>query len=179
MTTFVTTSAKAVTRPAVPVRVMAKFGASEQPSRTHPRKDTIMYEDHVNALLAAWNEGDLEGLDAYLAPDTIRRAPASANSDANSLRELKEVITSFRTRFPDAKVTVHELTFHGNRAFAEWTFTGTNTGPGDFPPTGRPVRFDGSSFHQYADGKLVEERVYFDGMDMMTQLGMIPGSSGG
>jgi steroid delta-isomerase-like uncharacterized protein len=138
-----------------------------------------MYQAHVDALLAAWNEGDLEGLDAFLDQNTVRIAPASVGSNANNLAELKQVITDFRSSFPDAKVTIHELTFQGDRAFAEWTFEGTNTGPGTFPPTGRPVRFEGSSFHRYSGGKLVEEKVYFDGMEMMSQLGMIPGLSTG
>jgi predicted ester cyclase len=87
------------------------------------------------------------------------------------------VISDFRTSFPDVKVTVHEITFQGDRSFAQWTVEGTNTGPGDFPPTGRPIKFDGSSFGRYADGKLVEELVYFDALDMMTQLGLIPDPS--
>lgn len=138
-----------------------------------------MYQAHVDALLAAWNEGDLDGLDAFLDPNTVRIAPASVGSTANNLAELKQVIAEFRSSFPDAKVTIHELTFQGDRAFAEWTFEGTNTGQGTFPATGRSVRFEGSSFHRYAGGKLIEEKVYFDGMEMMSQLGMIPGSSTG
>jgi steroid delta-isomerase-like uncharacterized protein len=138
-----------------------------------------MYQAHVDALLAAWNEGDLDGLDAFLDPNTVRVAPASVGSNATNLAELKQVITDFRSSFPDAKVTIHELTFQGDRAFAEWTFEGTNTGPGAFPPTGRAVRFEGSSFHRYAGGKLIEEKVYFDGMEMMSQLGMIPAPPSG
>jgi steroid delta-isomerase-like uncharacterized protein len=138
-----------------------------------------MYQAHVDALLAAWNEGDLDGLDAFLDPDTVRIAPTSVGSNANNLAELKQIITEFRSSFPDARVTIHDLTFQGDRAFAEWTFEGTNTGQGTFPATGRPVRFEGSSFHRYAGGKLVEEKVYFDGMEMMSQLGMIPGTSTG
>jgi predicted ester cyclase len=137
----------------------------------------MMYDAHVAALLEAWNEGNLDGLDAHLDPNTIRRGPPSASSDANNLEELKQVITDFRTTFPDAKVTIDEIHFQEGRSFARWTFTGTNTGPGDFPPTGKPVEFKGSSFGHYAGGKLVEEHVYFDGFDMMSQLGLVPDPS--
>ena len=127
-----------------------------------------MYDAHVAALLAAWSEGNLDGLDAYLDPNTIRRGPPSASSDANDLGELKQVITDFRTSFPDATERVV-----GDHV----PFTGTNTGPGDFPPTGKAVEFKGSSFGHYAGGKLVEEHVYFDGFDMMSQLGLVPDPS--
>jgi predicted ester cyclase len=136
-----------------------------------------MYEDHVAALIAAWNEGDLDGLDPYLDQNTIRRAPPSVSSDANNLAELKQAISDFRTTFPDAKVTIDEVHYQEDRSFAKWTFTGTNTGPGDFAPTGKAVTIQGSSFGHYSGGLLVEEHVYFDGFDMMSQLGLVPDPS--
>lgn len=138
-----------------------------------------MYQAVVDALLAGWNHGNLDGLDDHLSPDTVRRAPASLNSDANNLSEFKQVITDFRTTFPDAKVTITHITFQGDRSYAEWTFEGTNTGHGDFPPTGKSVTIQGASHGKYADGKMVEELVFFDGMDMMGQLGLVPDPASG
>jgi steroid delta-isomerase-like uncharacterized protein len=132
-----------------------------------------MHEGNIDALLAAWNEGDLDGLDAAASSDTVRRAPASTDSDANNLAELKQVITDFRTAYPDAHVHLEEITYDGDRSYARWTFTGTNTGPGDHPPTGKSVSVPGASFGRYADGKMTEELVYFDALDMMAQLGLI------
>ena len=139
-----------------------------------------MYEAHLNAILAAWNEGNYDGLDPYVADDAVRKSPASVSSDAGSLAELKQVIADFRTAFPDGKVTIDEMEFVGDRSYGRWTFTGTNTGPGDFPPTGRSVTVRGVSHGRYQDGKMTEELVYFDGMDMMSQLGLIdlPGADG-
>ena len=138
-----------------------------------------MYQANIDALIAGWNEGKLDRLDEFVAEDTIRRAPPSVTSNADNLAELKQVISDFRTSFPDAKVTITDVTFQGDRSFAEWTFEGTNTGPGDFPPTGRSVRIRGASHARYAGGKLAEEYVYFDAMDMMTQLGLVPNPSEG
>ena len=132
-----------------------------------------MFEKNIDALVRAWNEGDLDGLDAYVSPNTRRRAPASLNSDASSLDELKEVIRDFRTAFPDAHVSIDEIYFQGNRSFGRWTFEGTNTGPGDFPATGKHVKVSGSSFSRYEDDRLTEEIVNFDALDMMTQLGLV------
>jgi len=138
-----------------------------------------MYQANIDALIAGWNEGNFDGMNDFLTEDTVRKAPASLNSDANSLAELKQVITDFRTTFPDAKVTITHVTFQGNRSFAQWTFEGTNTGPGDFPPTGKSVNIQGASHAQYADGKMTEELVFFDAMDMMAQLGLVPDPSAG
>jgi steroid delta-isomerase-like uncharacterized protein len=132
-----------------------------------------MYDNHMKAIVAAWNDGDLDGLDAFVASDTIRRTPTSVSSAANNLAELKQVITEFRTAFPDAKVTILEFFSVDDRSMARWTYEGTNTGPGQFPPTGRAVKIEGCSFSKYKGGKLVEEVIYFDGMELLIQLGLV------
>jgi steroid delta-isomerase-like uncharacterized protein len=138
-----------------------------------------MYQAHVDALIAGWNQGNFDGMDDYIAENATRTAPPSLNSNANNLAELKQVIADFRTSFPDAKVTINEVTFQGDRSFAQWTFEGTNTGPGNFPATGKSVTIQGASHARYVDGKLAEEKVYFDAMDMMGQLGLVPDPSAG
>ena len=132
-----------------------------------------MYQNHVDALLKAWNRGDLDDLDEYVDTNTVRQAPPTLQSNATSLDELKEVIKKFRIAFPDAQVTVEEAFFQNDRSFMRWVFTGTNTGPGDFPTTGRAVSVPGMSFGRYANNKLVEEVVQFDVLGMMMQLGII------
>lgn len=132
-----------------------------------------MYQDNVNAILAAWNEGDLAGLDDFVDVNMVRQAPASGGAGANNLAELKQVITNFRTAFPDCKITIDEIFFQSDRSFSRWTFEGTNTGPGNFPPTGKAVKFSGASFSRIQEGKLTEEIVYYDALDMMVQLGLV------
>ncbi|MGI9625267.1 MAG: ester cyclase [Longimicrobiales bacterium] len=132
-----------------------------------------MYQKNIDAMIKAWNDGDLDGLDDYIAPQAIRRAPVSLNSDAGNLGELKQVIADFRKAFPDTRVTIDEAYYQDDRSFVRWTFEGTNTGPGDFPATGKRVTVSGTSFSRYAQDKLTEELVNFDALDMMTQLGLV------
>ena len=49
------------------------------------QKEDSMYKEHIDALISAWNTGNLGVLDAYLATNTTRRAPASLFSDAHNL----------------------------------------------------------------------------------------------
>ena len=132
-----------------------------------------MYEDHLNAIANAWSTGNLDQLDQYLAPDTVREAPKWMDTTANSLDELKKTITDFRTAFPDARVTINAVASGDNTSFCQWTFTGTNTGKGEFEPTGKSVTIEGASFHRYKNGKLKHETVYFDALDFFTQLGLM------
>lgn len=131
-----------------------------------------MYQRNVEAVLAAWNTGNLDGLDNYVDADYHRVAPASLNQDAHNLAEFKQVVTDFRAAFPDFKVTFDEIHYLNDRMFGRWTAEGTNAGPGDFPPTGKKIKITGGVFERFSKGKAVEEFVYFDVMDMMTQLGL-------
>jgi steroid delta-isomerase-like uncharacterized protein len=124
----------------------------------------------IEAFLDAWNNGNVDGLDAVLSPDIQRRSPGGT-SDANGLAELKEVVNTFRATYPDFRVEVTETYHLENLAIGHWTATGTNTGPGDIPPTGKAVRISGISMLRYIDGKITEELVYYDSADWMTQLG--------
>ncbi len=132
-----------------------------------------MYLLHFDAILAAWNEGNLDGLDEFVDVHVRRRAPEAVNGNVDSLAELKKMITDFRVAFPDVKIAIDEMFFHDDRAFCRWTFTGTNTGDGEFPATGKSVKLSGCTFARYEGRKLVEELVYFDALDLMIQLGLV------
>ena len=132
-----------------------------------------MYRRQINALVDAWNTGNLDQLDAHVDPETVRHGPASMNSNANSLADLKKRITDFRTSFPDLRLVLDEELYQDGRSIVRWTFSGTNTGEGEFGPTGKTVRISGISLAHYADDKIKEEYVFFDTADFFTQLGLM------
>ena len=58
-----------------------------------------------------------------------------------------------------------------------WTCTGTHRG--EFQgilPTGKRIEITGLALARIENGKVVEERVYFDRLAMLEQLGVAPGS---
>jgi steroid delta-isomerase-like uncharacterized protein len=123
----------------------------------------------VDAYIAAWSGADLGGLDAVMTADVRRQSPGGLNAD--SLEALKKVMTDVRTAYPDARVVIDEGHHMKDVSFFLWTFTGTNTGPGAAPPTGKSVKLSGSTLMRYRDGKIAEEIVYFDVLDWQMQLG--------
>ncbi|MFI6014968.1 ester cyclase [Streptomyces sp. NPDC051243] len=70
----------------------------------------------------------------------------------------------------------------GDTAIDEGYFSGRNTGPiqlptGEtLPPTQKEIRIRGVDFATVRDGKIVEYRLYFDEMDFLGQLGLLPPS---
>ena len=135
-----------------------------------PPDYAAQYQPAIDAYIGGWNGSNLDGLSAGIA-DNVHRS-SSAGFNADSLEGLKKVMTDLRTGFPDAKVVLDESYFMKGLSFHLWTFTGTNTGPGAVPATGKATKVSGATLIRYnADNKIVEEIVYFDAADWYTQLG--------
>jgi steroid delta-isomerase-like uncharacterized protein len=141
-------------------------------------------QDHSKELkpildrgVAVWNSGNIEEVDEIWAPSAIR----SANQlpDVEGIDGIKAVITSFRTAYPDAKLIIDEEVYSENKAIIRWTFSGTNTGEGEMPPTGKQINIWGISILHFENGKLTREYVSFDNQPLLEQLGftLTPSSS--
>jgi hypothetical protein len=68
-------------------------------------------------------------------------------------------------------VKIDETIIKGDRIIALYTLTGTNTGPGQWPPTGKKIEIKGVSIGRIVDGKFAEELVYYNFAALLTQLG--------
>ena len=117
----------------------------------------------------AWNTGNLDPLDDIIDPHFVMLE--GSDTSAVGLDSLKQVITAIRTTYPDFHITVDEAIYVGDKGASRWSITATNTGPGDFPPTGKQVTVTGISFVRFANGKIVEERVEYNVLSWVLQLG--------
>ena len=123
----------------------------------------------VDKYVEVWNGGNLSDLDAVMSSDYVYHSNKSP--DIKGIVDLKKLISSFRTAYPDMKLVIEDEVYSENKSAGRWVFTGTNTGPGEMPPTGKPVSIWGVSIIQYANGKLSEEWIAFDNQSLMEQLG--------
>lgn len=127
------------------------------------------YRPVQDAFVAVWNTGNLAGFDAVVTPNFKRHGTGGVTSE--DLAGIKKVVTGFRTAFPDLHVTLDEGNYTKDHGFYLWTFTGTNTGPGDQPPTGKSVKISGSSEIRYEGNMIADETLYYDALDFNQQLG--------
>ena len=116
-----------------------------------------------------WETGNLDELDAIIGPNFVRHS--DKGTSVEGLENLKKMISGFRTAFPDLKVVSNEEIYSENKFAGRWTFTGTNTGPGEMPPTGKSVTIWGINIIYFKDGKIVEEWDSFDNVPLLEQLG--------
>jgi len=81
--------------------------------------------------------------------------------------------------FPDARITVHNELVAGDWVVQEFTFEGTHTAPmqspmGEIPPTSRSLKGRAVQIFKVEGDAVVDTRLYFDQVQVMTQLGLMP-----
>ena len=86
----------------------------------------------------------------------------------------------FQEAFPDLRLEIKQLLADGAGAAAEGTITGTHDGVfhtpnGDVAPTGRAVELRWAAVYATNGETLKSEHLFFDQMDLLGQLGLLPG----
>ncbi len=86
----------------------------------------------------------------------------------------------FHEAFPDLRLEVKQLLTDGVAAAAEGTLVGTHDGVlhtpnGDVAPTGRAVELRWAAVYVTDSDTLKSEHLFFDQMDFLGQLGLLPG----
>ncbi|WP_248964231.1 ester cyclase [Sphaerisporangium perillae] len=126
-------------------------------------------------------------IDAFNAHDSARAAnlfaPRGAYVCPGGLAEGPEQIASYFalyfTAFPDVIVTPHTKDTCGDLVVIEWTVTSTHTGPfllhtGEvLEGSGRRVAVRGCDVRTMENGLIASLRVYYDQLEMLTQLGVV------
>lgn len=130
----------------------------------------------ADKLVDAWNGVNIDSLDSIFDPSFVRTV--NQEPDAKGVEGFKKAIHDFRTAYPDLKLTLDNEVYSENSIAVRWTVTGTNTGPGEMPPTGKAVNFWGEAIIHLANGKLTREIVAYNNQALMEQLGftMMPPS---
>ena len=85
--------------------------------------------------------------------------------------------------FPDARIDVRNTIVGDGWAVQEFTFEGTHedtlSGPGgEIPATHRHLSGRGVQIMKVDAGKIADVRLYFDQVDVLTQLGIMPAAIG-
>jgi predicted ester cyclase len=125
--------------------------------------------------VAAFNAHDLAAVDSFNDPSAVFHMmtdPQDGDAKSNTA-----ALGEFFKAFPDCRLAVEGIWAAGDYVVARLTFTGTNTAAsramGIAKPTGRSVTVHVFEIGKFANGKLVEDWVIFDGMAFAGQLGLL------
>jgi steroid delta-isomerase-like uncharacterized protein len=109
----------------------------------------------------AWGKGNLAAVDEFIAAEYVMYPLTSGLPPGPE--GTKRAITTYRTAFPDLKVTVEDIFAAADRVAFRWSFRGTHLGDWlGIPPTGNHMAATGISVYRMAGGKVVENWTNID-----------------
>jgi predicted ester cyclase len=125
-------------------------------------------ERHVDAFNAHQPDADPWAEDAeFVVPGASMRGR----------EEVLAFLGAFQEGFPDGRLELTRIFGEGSLVAAEGRFTGTHRGvfrtpAGEVPATGRPVEFRWMSSYEARGDELASEHLFFDQVELLTQLGL-------
>lgn len=123
----------------------------------------------------AWNKGNVDGQahifsSAYTWPELPPIFGAGSQALLNFVR-------AFRAAFPDLHFEIEDVVANDDKVV--WRCVGTGTQRAEFmgiPATGKSIRVQAIIMSRFEDGLWAEDRVCWDQLGMLQQLGVIPAS---
>jgi len=135
----------------------------------------------LQQAIELWNATDREGWAALYTDDVVYEAPGGAH--ISGLADLKEkYFDALVTAAPDRGSSDVVLIGEGDHVVELARYTGTHTGTwrnpngAEIPATGKKVDFPFVGVFQITDGKISSIRIYYDQIEVLTQLGLMPGA---
>jgi predicted ester cyclase len=114
------------------------------------------------------NAGDLDRLDAFLAPEAA--PPGSTGNEG-----IKQALRLFRAAVPDARWTIQEQVAAGGTVVTRIEVQGTHqSGLWGIAPTGRVATVTGVLFCRFAHGRVATCWAQADLLGLLCQLGVLP-----
>ena len=137
--------------------------------------------DTARRVLDAFNQHDSAAFAAYYAPDATVRDPQYPEP-LRGREAIRKDMDEFFRGFPDMRANLRgPILEDGQTVSFEASFVGTQQGPvpgplGEIPATGKRVEMNGAIFVRLDnDGRIAEERRYYDLAGMLGQLGVLGG----
>ena len=122
-----------------------------------------------------WNKGREDAIDEMFAKDGIAYGLKSEEGETiHGAENFKALYRSFRSAFPNLKITVEDTVIEGDKIAARCTVRATHAGEGiGVSPTQQTVEFTGMTIVRLKEGQIIEAWNEFDFMKMFTQVGAL------
>jgi len=128
-------------------------------------------------FIEAFNAHDEKALLALDTSDSSFSAPGTAT--LRGAQASTGYAMAWLNAFPDARMVIRNQTITDDTIVQEFTFEGTHTATlhaptGDIPATNRRLSGRGVQVLKVRDGLIADTQLYFDQVDVLTQLGLMP-----
>lgn len=120
-----------------------------------------------------WNKGKLSVVDEIFASNYINHD--TANPALSSPAGIKQLVTKYRSAFPDVRLTIDDQIAEGDKVVTRYTWSGTHKGNLEgIAATGKHATGAGIVVSRISGGKIQEEWTIWDALGLMQQLGVVP-----
>ena len=128
-------------------------------------------------FVAAFNAHDEDRIRELNTENTIFEGPGDVHLEGREA--ATQYAMAWLNAFPDARLTIKNELVSGDWVAQEFTFEGTHegtlTGPGgDIPATHRRLNGRGVQIFRVENDAVADTRLYFDQVEILTQLGLMP-----
>ena len=127
--------------------------------------------------VAAFNDHDESRIRELNTENSVIEAPGDVHVEGREA--ATQYAMAWLNAFPDARLTVTNELVAGDWVAQEFIFEGTQegvlTGPaGEIPATGRRLKGRGVQVFRVEGDAVADTRLYFDQVQILTQLGLMP-----
>lgn len=128
-------------------------------------------------FIDAFNAHDEQRIGELNSENAVFEAPGEVSLEGRDA--ATRYAMAWLNAFPDARITVHNELVAGDWIAQEFTFTGTHedtlmSPAGEIPATHKTVNGRGVQIFRVDGDTVAETRLYFDQVQVMTQLGLMP-----
>jgi len=124
-------------------------------------------------LMDVWSEGNLSLVNEIFSRDFV--GYTSGKESERGIEGVKQLVSRFRTAFPDIHYTLEDEIVERDKVVTRWTARATHKGDwAGITPTNKQVIYTGMNIFRIAGGKIVEEYFEFDSCNFLQQLGAVP-----
>jgi len=130
----------------------------------------------VHWSIAVWNEGDLATTTAeFMTADCVFHGDSFVGGDLPGVGGYTAFAMATRTALPDVYFTIEDIVAEDDMVAIRLSLTGTHSGPfGTIPISGVSMVARSILAYRFSDGKIQEGWINVDGLNMLTQAGLIP-----
>jgi steroid delta-isomerase-like uncharacterized protein len=128
-------------------------------------------------FVAAFNDHDESRIRELNAENAVFEAPGDVHVEGREA--TTQYAMAWLNAFPDARLNVKNEFASGDWVVQEFTFEGTHDGTlsgpaGEIPATHRRLNGRGVQIFRVEGDAVVDTRLYFDQVQVLTQLGLMP-----
>lgn len=127
--------------------------------------------DFRRAIEEIWNQKTEGAVEKYISPDYVGRNP---DGDQKGIDGFRNVLRTYTAAFPDCRIELGQGMGEGETAVFHLVFRGTHTGElMGIAPSGESVEVHAMGMSRFEDGKIIEDRVVWDSLSLMKQIGAV------